>query len=177
MLLPPQLSLLAGVSGTGEETDPVSQALLPSLCSAWHLPSPPAPRGKRTASLGEEGSVDVNIRCHEPASQEGWVYRGFQKSQENQRTGFPAAASREDRPQGWPSWSPFMMARTGPDKAVSLLPTLVPLNSQKLTADGPQALSSFVISGPWRHPGPLAVTGGQRKNVNIQEWKLTVWKS
>ena len=56
-----------------------------------------------------------------------------------------------------------------PDTTVPLPPDLLPLDSQKLTADIPQALSRFVIPGPGRHPGLLAVTGGQRKRVNIQE--------
>lgn len=56
------------------------------------------------------------------------------------------------------------MVWTWPDTTVPLPPDLLPLDSQKLTADVPQALSRFVIPGPGRHPGLLAVTGGRERD-------------
>lgn len=39
MLLSSQLTMLADVSDTGEEIDLISQALWPSSCPSWHLPT------------------------------------------------------------------------------------------------------------------------------------------
>ena len=78
----------------------------------------------------------------------------------------PARTSLQGRPS---PRSPSLMVWTRPDTTVPLPPDLLPLDSQKLTADVPQALSRFVIPGPGRHPGLLAVTGGQRNRVNIQQ--------
>lgn len=103
MLLSPQLNMLAGISDIGEEIAPISQALLPSPWPAWDLSSPLAPRGQLTlASLGEECFVGMNVLCHEPALQENWLCKGFQKGQENQsREGFATVASQKDNPSGW----------------------------------------------------------------------------
>lgn len=78
MLLLPQLSMLAGISGISEKIGPIFQAFLLSPWPAWDLPSPPAPREQPIlVSLGEEYSADVNVLYHEPASQEDWVCKGF----------------------------------------------------------------------------------------------------
>lgn len=78
----------------------------------------------------------------------------------------PARTSLQGRPS---PRSPSLMVWTRPDTTVPLPPDLLPLDSQKLTADVPQALSRFVIPGAGRHPGLLAVTGGQRNRVNIPQ--------
>lgn len=52
----------------------------------------------------------------------------------------------------------FPVAWTALDAAAAPSPALLPLDSQKLTADSPQALRRFVVSGLGGHTSPPAVT-------------------
>lgn len=99
MLLTPQPSMLAVVSDIGAKIDPISWVLLPfpvpSLASVY---SSCPERVAKSASLREECSRRVNVSHQEPASQEGWVCKCFQKVEENwSRAGFATAASHSDR--------------------------------------------------------------------------------
>ena len=93
----------------------------------------------------------------------------FSKDQENRSREVFGTAASQVSPSGWAISPVCVMAWTRLDTAAHLPAALLPLDSQELAADVPQALGRFVIPGPWRHPGPLAVTGGQRKRVNVQE--------
>lgn len=100
-----------------------------------------------------------NVGCAKISRRVGSITAGQGSLQQPARTSLQGRLSPP---------SLFLMVWSRPDTTMPLPPGLLLLDSQKLTADIPQALSRFIVPGPGRHPGLLAVTGGQRKRVNIQ---------